>query len=275
MSTSALKKIFSSSFGCTLILLCIYAYLNKHLNGDFWQTMQQSRSALTAEYCELDQVTHFFRQTINTYSNLSYFFLGCIILGIGIFDLKNKNSATKNSIQHFPALSILFGCCLIYLCFGSSFFHASLSWIGQRFDMNATYSIALVSIGICLHRLKGNSNISVQYKAIFIIILLLLMLIFVQLHLLISSSILLPFLFLIIVGITTYHYLKNKHKFNLSYALISFILLIIAYILRIVDVKKTICQPQSIIQLHALWHIFTGLSAFMLYLFYRKEKKTS
>ncbi len=61
-------------------MLLLFVFLNLHFDGSIWQTMQQSKSALTVEYCELDHYAHFFRQSINTYSNLAYFFLGMIVV---------------------------------------------------------------------------------------------------------------------------------------------------------------------------------------------------
>ena len=48
--------------------------------------------------------------------------------------------------------------------------------------------------------------------------------------------------------------------------------MIFAFILRTIDVNKIACNPVSIYQGHALWHLFTGMGAFILYWFYRSEK---
>ena len=265
-------KIYAIAFSATLLLLFLFIYLNHHFDGTYWQTMQQSKSALTAEYCELDQSTHFFRQTINTYSNLMYFFLGMISFLIGLYDRKNYLVSNQNPIQQFPSISILFGCCLMYLCFGSAFFHASLTWIGQRVDMNGTYSICISLIGISFYRLVKIENPSVIFQRLFIVFLVLTIMLFIEIHLLISSIILLPFLILLTTIFTIINYLRNRNNFNIQLAILSLLLMISAFILRTIDVKKIACNPTSIYQGHALWHIFTGMSAFMLYWFYRSEK---
>lgn len=265
-------KIYAIAFTATLLLLFLFIYLNHHFDGTYWETMQQSKSALTAEYCELDQSAHFFRQTINTYSNLMYFFLGMISFLIGLYDRKNYLVSNQNPIQQFPSISILFGCCLMYLCFGSTFFHASLTWIGQRVDMNGTYSICIVLIGISGYRYFIKKSLTDTMKTLLIFSLIAIILFFIELHLLISSVILLPLLVIIVIFFTILNYNKHKENFSISFALLSLLLITGAFVLRTLDVKKIACNPTSFYQGHAMWHFFTGMSAFMLYWFYRDEK---
>jgi hypothetical protein len=271
MQKSTIYKIYGIALLTTSAMLLLFVFLNLHFDGSIWQTMQQSKSALTAEYCELDHYAHFFRQSINTYSNLAYFFLGMIAVLISFYD-KTDKIENKNLVQQFPFISCFFGVCLIYLSIGSAFFHASLTWIGQRIDMNATYSICIVLIGISYYRLLIKENASNQFKRIFVGCLFLIILLFIQIHLLISSLFLLPFLILLIISGTVLNYLQNKPNFNISFAILSLLLMIGAFILRTMDVQKIACDPTSVYQGHALWHFFTGMSAFLLYWFYRSEK---
>jgi len=271
MQKSTIYKIYGIALLTTSAMLLLFVFLNLHYDGSIWQTMQQSKSALTAEYCELDHYAHFFRQSINTYSNLAYFFLGMIAVLISFYD-KTDKIENKNLVQQFPFISCFFGVCLIYLSIGSAFFHASLTWIGQRIDMNATYSICIVLIGISYYRLLIKENASNQFKRIFVGCLFLIILLFIQIHLLISSLYLLPFLILLIICGTVLNYLQNKPNFNISFAILSLLLMIGAFILRTMDVQKIACDPTSVYQGHALWHFFTGMSAFLLYWFYRSER---
>ena len=271
VSNKTILKIYSIALLTTGMMFLVFLYLNQSFDGHFWQSMQQSKSALCAEYCELDQPTHFFRQTINSYSNLMYFFLGVIVIAVAIYDLTDKR-ANKNPLQRFPALSFLFGVCLLYLCFGSTFFHASLTWLGQRVDMNATYSICLTLIGISSYRYYIKQTENIANKAVIIIGLISLIFLFIPLHLLVSSSILLPLLISIAVFFVAKNYTNNKDKYKLHFAILSLLLVIGAFILRTLDVKKLVCNPTSIYQAHALWHMFTGMSAFLLYWFYRSEQ---
>jgi hypothetical protein len=209
---------------------------------------------------------------MNTYSNLMYFFLGCIVVLVSFYDRKVQMSVEKNALQQFPLLSFFFGCCLMYLCLGSSFFHASLTWIGQRADMNATYSICITLSGISYYRLWIKEKPSPWFKRLFVGALFCMVLLFIELHLLISSLFLLPFLILLIMAGTIMNYRQNKNNFNIQPAILSLLLMIAAAVLRSVDVQKIACDPTSLCQGHSLWHFFTGMSAFLLYWFYRSEK---
>ncbi|HNL83780.1 MAG TPA: ceramidase domain-containing protein [Chitinophagales bacterium] len=258
--------LFSLLF--TLVLGLVFFYLNHALDEAIWSGMQISKSALTAEYCELNRTDHLFHQPVNTYSNLFYFFLGSIVVGLSI---KSTSPSNRNSLLQFPALMAFCGLSLIYLCFGSSFFHASMTWSGQRVDMNATYAVCLSCLAISLYYYKIQA-FSTGLKTSYIIFLFLLVLFFVYLHLLISSLVLLPTLIILILFFTVINYNRNKSALNIQYAFLSLFFVVGAFILRTLDVMKIVCNPTSVFQGHALWHIFTGLSAFFLFWFYYSEK---
>lgn len=167
--------MYGASLAATVCLLFVYVFLNHHYHGDCWQSMQPSKSALTGEYCEQDVVSHFFRQRMNTYSNLLYFFLGMLVVLIAYHDKKER---TGNPLQQFPLLSFFFGTCLIYLCLGSSFFHASLTWVGQRVDMNGTYSVCISLVAITYYRLFASEKSSLSFQWTMVSFLFLLVLFF-------------------------------------------------------------------------------------------------
>jgi len=272
MQNSIRIKIYAIALLATITLLLFFVFLNHYFDGSAWNGMQISKSALTAEYCERNQTDKLFHQHMNTYSNLAYFFLGMIAILSAFIDKKNESKQDKNLIQQFPLISFFFGCCLIYLSFGSAFFHASMTWIGQRVDMNATYSICVALIGIGSYRCFVQHDTTRMFKQIFVLCLFITILLFIKLHLLIPSIILLPILILLMMVITTVNYLRCSNHFRLQYAIMSLLFMIVAFVLRTMDVKKTNCDPLSVYQGHAIWHLCTGMSAFMLYWFYRSEK---
>lgn len=261
-------KLFLYASLITLLLGFCYFYLNSTCNDKIWLGMQISKSALTVEYCELYRTGHLFHQPVNTYSNLFYFFLGSIVIGLSINGTSASNS---NRLQQFPALMTFCGLSLIYLCFGSSFFHASMTWPGQRVDMNATYAVCLSCLAISVYYYKKQA-FSSGIKTGYIIFLFLLVIIFVYLHLLISSLVLLPLLILLILLFTVINYNRNKSALNIQFALLSLLFVVGAFILRTLDVMKIVCNPTSVFQGHALWHICTALSTFFLFWFYYSEK---
>jgi hypothetical protein len=257
----------------TFGMILVWILLNTLLSGNVWEGMVISNSALIVEYCEFNNVCELFHQKMNTYSNLAYFFFGVLIFQIGLNDFKNLQNINKNRLAQFPALSILMGICLIYLSFGSAFFHASLTYMGQRVDMNGTYSISIALLGIALYYVFAKIEFSDNVKKIWITFLILMIFAFIKIALLVSSSKLLPALILIQTLLVLVIYFQNRKEKSLLLAITSLILMVIAVKIRTLDVQKIGCDPYSIYQGHAVWHFLTALSSFCSYAFFRFSKK--
>jgi hypothetical protein len=262
-------RTYIIAFILTFIAGCILFYLNILFKGSFWNGMEVGNAGLFYEYCEQNRLEHFIRQPMNTYSNLVYLFIGFIICQLGQFDSQLDNH--KNPTSSFPFLSMFFGLCMLYLGIGSAYYHASLTWNAQRIDMNGTYGVCLFLIGISLYRFITQTDSNKKFKAIYVLTILTLMYLFFYLHLKIKSAYLLPILIFITVALTTLNYWKNKNNYRIQYAVLSILFLVASAILRWLDVQKIGCMPTSIYQGHAFWHLFTGMSTFFLYLFYRSE----
>ncbi len=269
MSKSIFLQIALRSGIATFALLLVWLGLNNWLDGHIWDGMTVSKSALTVEYCEYNDTSRLFHQSMNTYSNLCYFFFGILICQIAFFDYKNGAQNPTNRLAQFPLLSALMGLCFIYLSFGSALFHASLTWIGQRVDMNGTYSITIAALGIGFYHVFYKITFSEGQKKGFVLGLILLIALFLELHLRVSSSVLLPVLILFLWLFMAVNYFQFKKERAILLAVSSFVLILIALKIRTLDVQKIGCDPYSLYQGHALWHLLTGLSSFCGYAFYR------
>ncbi len=262
-------RTYIIAFVLAVLSAIILFYLNIIYTGDFWIGMKLGNAGLFYEYCELNRLEHFIRQPMNTYSNLAYLFLGFIIFQLGQFDSQLDNH--KNPISSFPVLSMFFGLCMLYLGVGSCYYHASLTWNAQRIDMNGTYGVSIFLLGISIYRLIISKDSSKKFKAFFVLSILTLLYLFYHIHLLVNSIILLPSLILLILVVTGINFFKNKKSYNTRFAMLAFIFMVAAAVLRTLDVHKIGCMPTSIYQGHAFWHIFTAMGAFFVYLFYRSE----
>jgi len=256
----------------TGLLLGIALTLDYFLDSSLWEGMVVSKSALTVEYCEFNHPDRFFHQPINTYSNLIYFFYGLVVFQLALKDLKGLVPVKVNTVSNFPYLSLLLAANFIYLSIGSAFFHSSLTWIGQRVDMNATYglTLSLICIGLVVTTVK--KELSTRMQLTIVGIMLLLTAFFLPLALQISSSLLLPSLFLLLFVLAVLNYIiYRKQRFPLL-AIVGVALLVLAIQVRTMDVAKVNCDPYSIWQGHALWHLLTATSSLCLYLFFRMVK---
>lgn len=269
MPIQTLKKLSFQSLVITFAMLLVWIFFNSILNGSVWEGMKISKSAFTVEYCEFNDTSKFFHQSMNTYSNLVYFFFGMLICLIGKQDSDNQEFTSNNGLANFPELSFLIGISFIYLSFGSAFFHASLTWIGQRVDMNGTYSLSISILLIALYQVFHKIELSKKAKRSLIIFALLLIISFYQIALFVSSSILLPIFIFSAWLLITINYFQFPKERSLMLALLSIISIVIALKIRTMDVQKIHCDPYSWYQGHSLWHFLAGFSSFCSYAFFR------
>lgn len=275
MTKHLFLRFLGTAFIITFGMIVIWACLNTWLSGNIWNGMTISKSALTVEYCEFNNTEKFFHQSMNTYSNLVYFFFGILVLQIAQYDFKNNENNIKNRLEKFPLLSALMGFCFIYLSFGSAFFHASLTYLGQRVDMNGTYSISIVLLGIGLYHMLSKTDFSEMAKKRWIIGLVVIIIAFLPISLLFSSSKLLPFMILLLLISITIHYVQFRKQKSFILAILGFVLMFFAVKIRTLDVQKINCDPYSFYQGHAIWHLLTAMSSFCSYAFFRFSKNST
>ena len=257
----------------TGILFGVALSLDSLFDSSVWTGMIVSKSAITVEYCEFNHPERLFHQPINTYSNLIYFFYGLLVLQLALKDIKLVEVQGVNSVRNAPYLSILLAANFIYLSFGSAFFHSSLTWIGQRVDMNATYGLTLSLICIGMVQVLVNKELSKQMQVGLVLGMLLLIVAFLPLALQIASAVLLPALFLVLLLLGIGNYVQYRSQRSPLLLILSFVLLAIAIQVRTLDVAKVNCDPLSIWQGHALWHFLTATSSLCMYFYFRRVKK--
>ncbi len=272
MPKQTFSKLLLRSTFMTMAMILVFFCLNGVLNGSFWNGMTISKSAITVEYCEFNNVDKFFHQSMNTYSNLAYFFFGVLILQMAFEDYKNQGLSTQNRLERFPLLSALMGFCFIYLCFGSAFFHASLTWVGQRVDMNGTYGVTIVLLGIGFYHVLYKWAFSKKGQIIGAIALLLIVFSFFKIALMVSSGTLVPLLILVSTLLVTINYLQFRKERSLIVAILSLVFIVLAVKIRTLDVQKIGCDPYSWYQGHSTWHLLTAMSSFCTYSFFRFTK---
>ena len=266
-------QILRNGLWATGILFGIALALDYFLDSRVWEGMVVSQSALTVEYCEFNHPERLFHQPVNTYSNLIYFFYGIVVFQLGWKDWKAFANREANTVRKFPYLSLLLAANFIYLSLGSAFFHSSLTWMGQRMDMNATYGLTLSLICIGWVQVFVKKELSPRMQLGLVGVVLLLIAAFLPLALRISSSLLLPSLFLILLVLGTINFFQYPSQRIPVLGILGFVLLAIAIKIRALDVAKVNCDPMSIWQGHALWHLLTATSSLCMYFYFRRVKK--
>lgn len=269
MPKHLLLRLLMRSVGFTAAMLVVWVCLDAFVSAQVWQGMTISKSALTVEYCEFNHTDKFFHQPMNTYSNLAYFFFGVFIIQLAYADYKNQSAELLNRMQQFPLLSALMGIYFVYLGFGSAFFHASLTYAGQRVDMNGTYGVSITLLSIGVYHIFHKIRLSATGRYVWAGVLVLVIMAFFKIALLVSSSVLLPAMILALTAMNLINFFQFRKERSLVLAILSFVLIVVAIKIRTLDVQKKGCDPYSWYQGHAVWHLLTALSSFCSYAFFR------
>jgi hypothetical protein len=204
----------------------------------------------------------FIRQPINTYSNLAYVLVGLLILANARTD-----SARANLMSSHRAFPTVFGIATILIGVGSFFYHASLTFVGQWFDLMGMYLFASFALLYNLARLRPmrGTTFAVGYVVMNALLG----------YLLIVNPFIRRQVFAgmiwVVLALEALVLLAERPKMKTRYLIGALVSLIIAYGIWILDESRAWCDPTSLLQGHALWHGLTAAAAGLLYLYYRSE----
>jgi len=227
-------------------------------------------------FCEKTNMDHFIRQPLNTLSNFIYWLTAVVILNRG---WKDRTKKTRyNIISANPFYSLTLGGIMLYIFCSSVFFHSSLIHFASELDYSAVYSLSLFPLMYYTHRvlllrlgIPSNQKHAFSTRTLVVIfsIAYLLLTFFMKQgirHYVVLGIIATIFVFGIIVE--RYDRGKTNH-----YYLVTCILSILFAVMWFgFDNHKVLCDPDSLIQPHSLWHLFSGISTFYFYMYIRSEK---
>lgn len=204
-------------------------------------------------------------QPVNAYSNLAFVLVGLLILGGRRSPGTNQGT---NSMLSRPVYSRVFGAATVLIGLGSLFYHASLSFAGQWFDVMGMYLLATFMVLYNLTRFKPLSGLvfAGAYAGINILLGILLIVAPEVRRPVFAGSI------LVIIALETWIIARRRPQMRYSYfgaALLSFA---VAYGIWLLDNTGLVCTPESVWQGHALWHILGAMAAGLIYAYYCSEQ---
>lgn len=265
--------IITILFGFTF---AIFHYIYQY--ADVWGAFRNAVGNATL-FCELNRFGQFVVQPSNTYSNLGFLYVACVILSIAYKDHKYESRhQVGNLLSKYPAFSFLIGASTLILFFGSFFYHASLTWVFQKLDQNGMYFVITAFLSYNIFRLipvirkKDQTEVSSHKTIIFFS--LVLMVLFYTLIWRVNIMILFPSLVIVfyITNILCNRMMANKSQ---TYSLMLRLLVVTfltASFIWIMDITDVMCIPTSIFQGHALWHFLCAAAILITYLYYRGER---
>lgn len=264
------------------VALCVLLFLTGILGiavfdavaDGIWDGVPVRVPPSNSEYCEHKYLDEALRTRANSWSNLSYWTGGCVLLSFSFCDYHTEPKAGRLMLPTPPAFSAFYGIILMFLGIGSFVFHASISEFGQGLDFAGMGCVLISPTLLAWFKIKRRqhqqdpSMIEIWHNRLLCIGGLLTILIAAagtaDLFFVLITS--LPLLLITLVGLEfgtkkSRAVKKWLHVKLLCFALFNFIL---AFVLRYLGSNGTICNPDSVFQAHALWHFLTAVSLFLI-----------
>ncbi len=211
------------------------------------------------------------KQPANTWSNVGFIVAGLLMafqLSQGAFQ-ENKNRFTQSNFT-----ATFFSCIVVFLGPGSMAMHATETEMGGAFDMLSMYLIASFAASYSLQRFYSWKNWHFTVSFFLIIILCEVVGLYHEHLPLIHYAGNAIFGFFIVVTIV-YEFLNfyvRKISLEQKYGYASLGSLLLAFaIWNIWQDNSPLCDPQSLIQGHAIWHLLDALAAYLLFRFFASE----
>jgi hypothetical protein len=241
---------------------------------NFWASWTEAKELRRPAYMEQIYPDNFLRTRANSWSNLAYVMVGLYAIGLGFHDMRRNLSIKNSYLANTGPMSFLFGGMCCYLGFGSGFFHASLTRLGQRIDVASMYAplMALIAINLAgwLPRIKPpwKENSFPTWPILTLVVLIASYLLY-RYKWSMSSVKVLSTLILSMTILSVLEELVRRRRKTFTWLIFAVATLVSARACWELDVAKKFSAPDSCLQGHAIWHFLTALSLGGLYFYYR------
>ncbi len=263
-----------------------------------WAAWRPATCMPDACFCEAIG-TGFVRQPIATWSNLAFVLAGVLILE----DVKHpvqraaaprvrrershvcvSESKDTTAIRQRPAYGIIYAFAAILIGLGSWFYHASLTFIGQWFDVMGMYLLGTFMVLYNVARLRPLSNRAfVVSYVLFNLALGISLIVVPEVRRYLFGGLLVVTIALeVLIRLGSRGLIKSprirlrpagagKPRLQFGYFIAALLVYVLAQIIWTLDLNHIGCDPHGLLQGHVVWHGLTAISAGLLYLYYRSE----
>lgn len=201
------------------------------------------------------------RQPLNTWSSVIFILIGLWAARRSFLD--RQPTPRLPPVRNHQMYGLLYGGALVMLGIGSWLFHASLTYLGHFVDVVGMYFLGgfLFTYGWSRKLRQSPTGFTIVYTLV------VLPLVLFQWFRPEASRY--AFAILILAALSIEIILHNSLNNWLFVGAV--ITLGLGFGIWILDEKKLLCWPESCIQGHAIWHILTGISTQLSYLYYLSE----
>jgi len=193
-------------------------------------------------FCEAVRATGI-RQPSNSASSLAFVLVAVLVIVRG----SNKTIAA------------LFALTLTFVGIGSAYFHATLSFTGQFFDVLGMYLVATLALLMSIRRTRrlGTALLISAYVSMNALLAIVLY----------TAPEWRRWIFGALLAGIIWAELKDRES-RKPYLIRAIAIMTVAFIVWVIDFSRIACAPTSIVQGHAIWHILGALASWYLYLHY-------
>lgn len=218
-----------------------------------WESWPRDGCERVNCYCEALR-NAFVVQPVSTHSNLAFVLVGLLIV------FAPPRAAAR------PAYQTLFGLAVMAVGSGSWFYHASLTRIGEWFDLVGVYLLLSLMLLVNAHRLRPLRPVTLAALYVGINALGGLQMVF--------ANALQQMVFVGLLGgallLEIAVWLRRRPRMQFGWLIAALATFALAAATWLADARLP-CDPASLFQWHGLWHALTATAAGFVFLYYRSE----
>lgn len=220
---------------------------------DPWGTFKEATCMPNNCFCEFPR-EGLIRQPSDSSSNLFFGVVGFFILGL---------YSGKQFPSNFTLTAAMSGFGCLFVCSGSAYYHASLTFYGQFLDNIGMFLVLIPFFNYTLQKLNilDNDHFWQLYTAILAVV------VVVELYVPSVRRYIFAVFIVVLLGFEFYRIHKTPGQ-DKTYLIIGLVVFLTAYAIWYLDLDKIICDPKSWKQGHAIWHLLSAAAVFMVYKHY-------
>ena len=253
-----MRKFSAALFPIVLALLMVGSTITVLLSlpAGIWENWRPATCLQTGCFCEYPDSGRPIRQTANSISSLGFVFSGAMMM------------TRVPEPKRLPyGYSLIMGLSSIVVGVGSAFYHASLTFLGQFFDVFGMFLIAAFMLVYAWERtwkLHLTTTLSL-YLALNLLL--------SWLQITIPETLRFAFAMVIVLALVfeSYFLTRTKPQINIRWLRLAIASLAAAYLIWILDNTHILCLEHSLFQGHAVWHILDSAAVWMMHRYYASE----